>query len=397
MRLSRRSVLFSAFAPSGTLLLRSGWQTVNIGDIAHSPGVLTLLRHRRVILWSNALDRGVDQMLTRHFPHVRQVSGEPDSPAIRAAFEEASFFVHGSGPNVVAQRHMAAWRKMTAKPYGVLGVTVTLNPEAASAQMDEPLRDLLNEAVFVFTRETKSLANLRVGGVTMPRMGFVPDGTFSLNMRDDARGDVFLRENKLQRFLCVIPRLRYTPYHRIRAVTQSAEELARRDAHNEKYAETDHAKLRAAIIRWVRDGAGQVLLCPEMTYQLDIIDPLLYAPLPEDVKRHVVRRREYWLTDEAASIYARAAGVLSCECHSPIIADALGTPGFYLHQPEDGIKGQMWRDVGLRENYAEIEAIEGPALAERVLEMVTPAGRARVRRAVRGARKLQTEAVKLIP
>ena len=395
--ISRRSMLLSALAPPGTILLRSGWQTVNIGDIAHSPGVLTLLRNRKVILWSNSLDRGVDEMLLRHFPNVRQVSGEPDSPGIRTAFEEASFFLHGSGPSVVARGHMAAWKERTGKPYGVLGVTVTLNTEAASTKLDEPLRQLLNEARFVFTRETKSLANLREAGITKPRMGFVPDGTFSLNMRDDERGNAYLAANQLQNFLCVIPRLRYTPYHLMRRVSMPEAEIAQRTAHNEKHAEADHAKLRAAIVKWVRDGSGKVLLCPEMTYELDIIDPLLYNPLPDDVKKHVVRRRDYWLTDEAASIYARAAGVLSCECHSPIIAAALGTPGFYLHQPEDGIKGQMWHDVGLSQNYADIDSIEGPALADRVLEMTSPAGRARVRNAVTLAQKKQREAVKYIP
>lgn len=395
--IERRSLLLSAFAPAGTILLRSGWQTVNIGDIAHSPGVLTLLRDRRVILWSNSLDRGVDVMLRRHFPNVRQVSGEPDTPAIRAAFDEASFFLHGSGPSVVARSHMAAWRERTGKPYGVLGVTITLNTEAASTKLDEPLRQLLNEARFVFTRETKSLVNLREGGVTKPRMGFVPDGTFSLNMRDDERGNAYLAANQLKEFLCVIPRLRYTPYHLIRKVTQSDTEIARRTAYNELHAEPDHAKLRAAIVKWVRRGAGKVLLCPEMTYQLDIIDPLLYHPLPDDVKKHVVRRREYWLTDEAASIYARAAGVLSFECHSPIIADALGTPGFYVHQPEDGIKGQMWQDVGLSENYADIDSIDGATLGDRVLEMTSAAGRARVRQAVMLAQRKQREAVKFIP
>src|SRR5215211_5967187 len=42
------------------ILLRSSWQTVNIGDIAHAPGMLALLEKYRseavVTLWPNKLD-----------------------------------------------------------------------------------------------------------------------------------------------------------------------------------------------------------------------------------------------------------------------------------------------------------------------------------------------------
>ncbi len=35
------------------------------------------------------------------------------------------------------------------------------------------------------------------------------------------------------------------------------------------------------------------------------------------------------------------------ENHCPILACVQGTPAFYLRQPEDTIKGQMWYDIGL--------------------------------------------------
>ena len=57
----------------------------------------------------------------------------------------------------------------------------------------------------------------------------------------------------------------------------------------------------------------------------------------------------------------------------------------------------MWQDVGLSENYAEIDSIDGATLGDRVLEMTSAAGRARVRKAVMLAQKKQREAVKFIP
>lgn len=376
-----------------TILLRSGWQTENIGDIAHTPGVLNLLEQHlpdaHVILWSNALDHGVGAMLTRRFPKLEIVSGERDQMA--AVFERADFLLHGSGPSVVAWRDIEAWREHSSKPYGVFGVTITLENEAASTAMGPELRAVIEGAAFVFTRETRSLENLQQAGIEGPELGFVPDGTFSVDVRDDESALPYLEENGLQEgsFLAVIPRLRYTPYHEFKQVDWSEEKIAQRTAVNEAHAESDHAKLRTVIERWVAETGGKALLCPEMTYQTGIIDPLLYDPLPEAVQTQVVRRKEYWLTDMAASVYARAAAVVSFECHSPIIAASMGTPCFYVHQPEDGIKGTMWKDVGLQS--FEVEQDSGDQIAEAVLAVHSDpeTARAKVAKAVDFARERQ--------
>jgi polysaccharide pyruvyl transferase WcaK-like protein len=404
--LSRRGVLgLAACLPIAgkqpiTIILRSGWQTVNIGDIAHTPGVLRVLQRNlpeaRVVLWSMSLDRGVDQMLMRAFPSLRILRDSP-GPAVWSAFDEADFFLHGSGPSVVAAGHLDLWRKRTKKPYGIFGVTITSIPEAASPGMDGPLKSLLDGARFVYTRETASLRNVEAAGVRAGARAFVPDGAFSFDLRDENRASTFLAGSGLQhgKFIAVIPRLRMTPYHKIRKVDWNEAEIQRRTAINEKHAEPDHAKLREAIVAYVRQTGGKALLCPEMTYELDILGPLLYEPLPADVKKNVVKRTEYWLPDEAASTYRRAACVLSSECHSPIIAAGQGTPCIYVHQPEDGIKGQMWNDVGLGDWYLDVERASGADIAAAVLKIAAAphAAQQKVRKAVAGARKLQNEAI----
>src|SRR5688572_17588050 len=59
------------------LVLRSSWQTVNIGDIGHTPGVLALFeRHLPevdVTLWPMDVGNGVEEMLRRRFPKLRIV------------------------------------------------------------------------------------------------------------------------------------------------------------------------------------------------------------------------------------------------------------------------------------------------------------------------------------
>ena len=56
------------------LIIRSSWQTVNIGDIAHTPGLLQLLEGEfpdyELTLWANPLDFGVRPLLEKLFPRV---------------------------------------------------------------------------------------------------------------------------------------------------------------------------------------------------------------------------------------------------------------------------------------------------------------------------------------
>ena len=90
------------------------------------------------------------------------------------------------------------------------------------------------------------------------------------------------------------------------------------------------------------------------------------APLPADVKKNVVWRDTYWMPDEAASIYARALAVVSIECHSPLIALHVGTPTFYIRQPTDTCKGQMYRDIGADDWFFEIDETSGAQLWSRL-------------------------------
>jgi hypothetical protein len=388
-----------------TVLLRSGWQTNNIGDITHTPGLLRLLdRHlpdAQVILWPVLIDRGAEPMLQRAFPRLRIVrgaigpNGQPDNPDLAAAFHEAGLFLYGSADHVGYSANMAAYQKITGRPYGCFGVTIKV--EDAD---DRPLRTVLDGADFVFTRETASLTNARNMHLPKPKLAFAPDGTFSFDIRDDARADAYLRAEGLEpgKFIAAIPRLRYTPYHQWAKVPWSEQESARRDTVNLSHANSDHANVREAIIAWVRKTGGKAFLCPEMVYQLDLITPYLYDPLPADVKPHVVRRTTYWLPDEAASIYRAAAAVVSIECHSPIIAAAQGTPCIYLHQPEDSIKGQMWPDIGLSDWYFQIEKTTPDQVAARVLEIAArpDAARRKVRHAVDYARRAQAAGMRTV-
>jgi polysaccharide pyruvyl transferase WcaK-like protein len=360
--------------PNPVILITSGWQDVNIGDIAHTPGFIALLKKRlpqaKIILWKRSQSQKVEDMLNRQYPDVRIIHGQvdkafvPQTDEVKQAFGEADLFIHGSGPLVVAADFLESWHKQTKKPFGLFGVTI--------GDVYPDLKALLQHAAFIFTRETASITVLEKAGLAGKHIAFAPDATFALTIRDDAKANAFMTANDLKprQFICAIPRFRVTPYYKFRPDNAgwSDEKIRQTNELNDKWKEADHAKLREAIVAWVRQTGYKVLVCPEMTYEVDIMDELLIDPLPADVKAKVVRH-EYWLPDEAASVYAKAHTVLSFECHSPIIAAVNGTPCFYLRQPQDTIKGQMYYDLGLGDWTFEIEQTTGKQITDRLLQV----------------------------
>ncbi|MEZ0607749.1 polysaccharide pyruvyl transferase family protein [Fibrella sp. WM1] len=354
------------------ILFTSGWQDVNIGDIAHTPGLIALLKKRlpkaHLILWKRSRSEKVETMLHHYYPDVQIIHGNvvdnvPASDAVKQAFQKADFFLHGSGPMVVALDYLEAWHAQTNKPFGLFGVTIQ--------DIYPRLKTLLSSASLIFTRETASIEALRKAGLSGSHIAFAPDATFALTIRDDAKANAFLTANDLKprQFICAIPRLRVTPYYQINANSGwSDAKIKEVNELNDKWKEVDHAKLREAMIAWVRTTGNKVLVCPEMTYQVNLLDELLIDPLPADVKAKVVKHG-YWLPDEAASVYAQAHTVLSFECHSPIMAAVNGTPCFYLRQPQDTIKGQMYYDLGLGDWTFEIEQTTGKQITDRLMEV----------------------------
>ena len=334
------------------LLLRSSWQTVNIGDIAHTPGVLALIEKHlpgvEVRLWPSKVDNGVEEMLLARFPKLRVVKG-PE--ALKAAFAECDFLLHGSGPSLVAQNDVARWAKETGKPYGVYGITLPLQSSTATSPASEKTIAatvaVLSGAKFVYFRDSASLELAKKRGCTSPVMEFGPDGAFGTDLRDDAKATAFLKANGLEagQFLCCIPRLRFTPYWMIPEKKAAFDE--KKHTRNEAMKEHDHSPHRQAIIEVLRQTKLKVLICPEDQTQMAVGKELLYDPLPADVKPRAVWRPNYWLTGEAISVYTRSAGLFGNEMHSPIMCIGNGIPAIVCRWAEQTTKGFMWRDIGL--------------------------------------------------
>lgn len=336
----------SAAARPRRLLLRSSWQTVNIGDIAHTPGVLHLLEQHlpelEVGLWPSRLDNGVRELLAARFPKVHFVEGE----ALKRAFEDYDFLLHGSGPSLVAEKDVRRWVEATGKPFGVYGIT--LSGPGDSAESQERFAgtvDLLGKARFVFFRDSRSLELATRSGCRAPRMEFGPDGAFACDLREEDKALAFLRAKGLEegRFLCCIPRLRNTPYWRIKDLPKDEAKEAR----NEAMKFHDHDPHLQAIQDVLAETQLKVLICPEDQTQMQVGKELLYDRLPESAKSRVVWRPDYWLTGEALSVYTRSAGLFENEMHSPIMCIGQGIPAIVCRWAEQTSKGYMWEDIGL--------------------------------------------------
>jgi len=394
----RRHFLGSAGLLAGTraprILLRGSWQSVNIGDIGHTPGALGLLRRHfpeaEITLWPGKLGHGSRELLLRAFPALKIAEGgltrdgKPDTPALAQAWDWADLYLSGSGSGFPASNHAVAFRRATNKPAGVFGVSTdpvsgfgggrtaeggTLRElrEKALAlpkgHLKGELREAIDGAAFFFCRDSISRDYLRAQGVKPPIVEFGPDAQLGMTLRDDAKGYAFLKARALEerKFICVIPRLRYTPYYRINNVPRVPDDDVK-DAINNRTTDADHQKARDMIVHYVRNTGHKVMACAEMTYQVAMAKEVLVDPLPEDVKKNVVWRDTYWLPDEAASIYSKATAVISYECHSPLIALHNGTPAFYVRQPTDTCKGQMYRDFGANDWMFEVDETNGSQL-----------------------------------
>ncbi len=363
------------------ILIASGWHCVNIGDIAHAPGLLRLLETHlpgaELTFWpvpstrtghQRELEPRVVEMLRTAFPKLTilpaggaEARGSELRPELAAAIEAADLFVLGSGgmhPDPVA-----AWQSATDKPFGIYGVT--FGPLSSSR------KDMLGKAAFVYARDSVSLEILKNAGLAGVETGFAPDGVFGFDLRDEPRAEAYLKEHGLQNreFLCVIPRHRTSPYHLIYGYPPTAEDHEV-DRLNAEFNFADHAAARELIVNWVRSTGMKAMVCPEMTYGVTLAKEQLVDPLPVDVKASVVWKDTFWNADEAASVFARARAVVSLDCHSPIIALAAGTPAIHLRVPTDNAhKSRMFADIGLGRWVHELQGMTGDRLTQMVMEI----------------------------
>jgi hypothetical protein len=326
------------------ILLRNGWQSQNIGDIAHYMGMMELLKRHQidadVRFWASNMENGADELFHKHFPTVPCFK---DKPSVDAAFKECDFFLHGSslrlrrveGCHALARRDRQAIRRhgdlahrhgrallATLRKANFVTSATVCRPRRAQEELGIPAPPAMGWG------RTRPLASSSCATKRRPprisgRTASSKAGSFAASRAIAGR-----RSGRSTRIV------RWTQV-----------KLAR----NREMVEHDHAPHREAIIRLVREAGVKVLVTHEDQTQIHLGKEVLFDPLPDDVKRHVVWRESYWLTDEALSVYARSLGLFGNEMHSPILCIANGIPAAVGRWDEQTQKGFMWRDIGLDE------------------------------------------------
>lgn len=356
-------------APS--ILLISGWNLYNIGDVAITPGFMRLVRRhipeaRITVLAASYpeelrtyLSRFPDQLGDFDLIPMEFKGGTPLTPQMEAAFQGADLLVLNSGMTLSYGYYGHEWDRYLPRllaflkaremgvPYGIYGHSFDrVDPPA-----DILYRDVLGSAAFVYARDSESLALLKSRGVACPEMGFGPDSTFAFDLRTpetETYAESFLREHQLEagKFLAFVPRL---DVDRFRADGRELEHAA---------------QARELIAQWARRTGEPVVIVPEVERLLETHRTLVHDQLPPDVQPHVRYLNSYWMPDQAQAVYARARLVVSAEMHSVILALAAGTPALHPHFAQAGLKQWMLRDLGIPEWRFDQDTVSAAQIAD---------------------------------
>jgi polysaccharide pyruvyl transferase WcaK-like protein len=383
--------MFAADGRPKTILLQSAWDTVNIGDIGHTPGTLRVIEEHlpqvHVVLWAMKLDDRVTAMLKARFPKVEilqgNVNGNDDrDEALRQAIGRCDLFIRNSGMGQDVT-YMQYCQKV-GKRYGLFGQSFF--PSMVEGKGASDRLALLNGASFIYTRETKSLDILKKGGVKTPVLEFGPDGCLGIDVRDDARGLATMKKLGLEerKFITLelrtntakLPGVDDTRTPKLNPLHPTPEQVA----DDERRA----AKYRELVTMWVKATGHKVLIAPEVKKEMEHNKRLIHDPLPPEIQKHVVNLEYFWNADEAASIFARAHTVVCHEPHSPIIALANGTPIIHTYSEFHSPKCWMFKDIGLPEWLLEMDETPAHKMAETLFAIDSdyPAARAKVAKAM---------------
>jgi polysaccharide pyruvyl transferase WcaK-like protein len=381
-----------------SILVFFSWSHSNIGDIGITPGLLRLLeRHvpeAEVTVVANTRADATREYLQARFPRCKVIASPfralENSPAFQEAFDRADLILYNSGTTLSFGRWERNWNRTmplamplfmareAGKPYGIYCQSF----ERFAWPSDVLFRPLLSDAAFVFCRDTDSLAYLKRLRVQPPVMEFGPDATFAFDLRDEERASAFMEQHRLepQGFITLT----------IRTSQGGFIDRAREEAHA--------AKLRELVQRWVNETGLVVLVCPEVVHEIEPARRLIYEPLAPEVRRNVRFKEQFWLPDEAFSVYGQARCVVSMEMHSIILGLAAGTPAIHPRFVEAGRKAWMLRDLGLEDWLFDIDEQPADAFIAALMDVHNDhdAALAKVESAMTIVRKRQAETMAVV-
>ena len=368
---SENKALDTSRAGTPKIMLCYSWSHSNIGDIAITPSMLNLIQQyipaAEVTVVANSRVKATEAYLTKRFPKCRVVESpfnlsiEQNSKEFQEAFEQADIVLYNSGTTLSYGRWEKNWNRTmplamplfmareAGKPYGIYCQSF----EKFAWPSDELFRPLLSDAAFVFARDGNSLDYLKSLNIAPPVLEWGPDATFAFSQHDEDAADAFMKEHGLKprKFITIT----------IRTGIQGFLDEEREEAHA--------AKIRHLIETWVDKTGHDVLICPEVEWEIEPSRKLILEQLPQKIRSHVKFKNKFWLPDEAFSVYAKAEVIVSMEQHSIILALAAGTPVILPRFWENGRKAWMLRDLGIEEWLFDIDEDPEDQITAALLEI----------------------------
>jgi hypothetical protein len=295
----------SVFAADGKpkiIVLQSAWDTVNIGDIGHTPGTLRVIEEHlpevKVVLWAMKLDERVTTMLKARFPKVEILQGKLDGKGekdlrLQEAIKGCDLFIRNSGMG--QDLSYMKFCRQHGKPYVLFGQSFF--PTMVQGSGAEERIALLNAASFIYTRETKTLAILQGAGV---KAEFGPDGCFGIDVRDDVRGLATMKKLGLEEKKFITVQIRTNTPKAPGVDDPRPEKLNPLHPTPQQVADDERraAKFRELVTQWVKKTGGKVLISPETIKEMGHNKRLIHDPLPPEIQKHVVNLEYFWNADE---------------------------------------------------------------------------------------------------
>jgi polysaccharide pyruvyl transferase WcaK-like protein len=349
--LSAAGVSAAAAPPRKKILLRTGWQMRNIGDVCFTPAMLAALARyipeADVTCWASNIDESGRKLIRRDFPGVPILDGKlttggaPTPPQLQRAFAETDLFLYNSGMVINYGLHgVHDWEKTLGsvlpfylagnlgKPYGTWAQTFdTFAPPSPIV-----LKNVLSNAKFLFTRDSLSIGVLKDAGIAGPHIAYAPDIAFQYRQRNEPAAEAFLRSEGLERGRFLVAIIHYAVLDRPGVRDRGPEYVA---------------KMREVLIRWARETKLPILIAPEDDREIELGRQQWIDPMPDDVKPLMKLRKTFWLPDEALSVFLASRTMFNMEPHGNIMALANGLPCLHAFDWAFGKKAQMFADIGL--------------------------------------------------
>ncbi|RIH63806.1 polysaccharide pyruvyl transferase family protein [Mariniphaga sediminis] len=219
-------------------------------------------------------------------------------------------------------------------------------------------RKLLENAKFVFCRDSNSVDYVKSLQINAPNLMFVPDSTISANQCDNNWASEFMKRNGLnqKRFLIIVART-------WNQGDRGSSTIGR------KRGFSHMEKMRHIISQWVLKTGMKVIITSEVESDFNNVAEFIYYKLPENIRSSCIMPDAFWTTEQAVALYRQARIIVTMEVHSFLMAIPQGTPTIVPTFSESGRKIWMLNDFKLNDWLFDIDNVSAEQIEDTIFKI----------------------------